>query len=46
MESPYIADDVKHPLTGVFKNLRPFALRKELEDKPKKLFNACYKKSP
>ena len=23
--------------------LRPFALRKEIEDKPKKLFNACYK---
>ena len=46
MESPYITDDVKHSLTIVFKKLNPFDLRKEIEDKLKKIFKACYKKSP
>jgi len=46
MESPFVTDDVKHSLTEVFKNLNPFDLRKEIEDKLKKIFKACYKKSP
>ena len=45
MESPFVTDDVKHSLTEVFKNLNPFDLRKEIEDKLKKIFKACYKNS-
>jgi len=46
MESPYITDDVKHSLTTVFEKLNPFDLRKAIEDKLKKIFKACYEKSP
>lgn len=46
MDSPYIADDVKHFLNTVFKKLNPFDLRKAIEDKLKKIFKACYKNSP
>jgi hypothetical protein len=46
MESLYITDDVKHSLTTVFKKLDPFDLRKAIEDKLKKIFKTCYKKSP
>jgi hypothetical protein len=46
MESPHITDDVKHFLAKAFKKMNPFDLRKEIEDKLKKIFKACYKKSP
>jgi hypothetical protein len=46
MESPYVAEDIKHSLTSVFKILNPFDLRKAIEDKLNKIFKACYKNSP
>jgi len=46
MESPFIAEAVKHSLAELFNTLNPFDLRKAIEDKLKKIFKTCYKKSP
>jgi hypothetical protein len=46
MESTFVAENIKHSLTSVFKILNPFDLRKAIEDKLNKIFKACYKNSP
>lgn len=42
MESPHIAETVKHALTTQLKTLNPFVLRQAMESKLKEIFNACY----
>jgi len=45
MNSPDIQTSVKQSLTEQFENLNPFHLRKAIEEKLKRIFNLCYKKT-
>lgn len=45
MYSPDIPASVKQSLTEQFENLNPFHLRKAMEEKLKRIFNLCYKKT-
>jgi hypothetical protein len=46
IDSPHIPQSYKEKLSSQFLTLNPFALRKAMETKLKKVFNSCYKQKP